>query len=250
MSDTVVLTASAGSFVGLADALREVPVNLRERPLLRFGAPLDWMPVDGALRRINTYEAVAFTSPRAATAIVERLDVLGLRWGAVAKRPKVWAAGPGTAEALRPMVGPVFLATGAGRDRLGAASALLGSMLRAKTKGPVLFPCGEVRRDELPAGLRQHGIAVEEVVCYRAILADEAEARSAVAGATVLVVASPSVVNLLLRALEETQRPELIAVGPTTAAAARNAGWPPVAIASEPDSTALAASITGLLANR
>jgi pimeloyl-ACP methyl ester carboxylesterase len=67
---------------------------------------------------------------------------------------------------------------------------------------------------------------------------------------TVLVVASPSVVDLLARACPRAPRPELLAVGPTTAASARAAGWSPAAVAAEPTLNALSSAILGLLANR
>ena len=123
-------------------------------------------------------------------------------------------------------------------------------MLEAKVPGPVLFPCGEIRRDELPAELRKQGVEVEEVVCYRSVLADEAEARAAAARGTVLVVASPTVVDLLIRACPRPTRPELLAVGPTTAASARAAGWSPAAVATEPSARALASAIRDLLDKR
>jgi uroporphyrinogen-III synthase len=42
----------------------------------------------------------------------------------------------------------------------------------------------------------------------------------------------------------------LLAVGPTTAAAARAAGWPPSAVAARPDVEALVAEVTSFLAGR
>jgi uroporphyrinogen-III synthase len=123
-------------------------------------------------------------------------------------------------------------------------------MIREAVSGPVLFPCGDVRRDELPKELRQNGIEVHEVVCYRSVLADESQARTAAATGTVLVVASPSVADLLARACPRATRPELLAVGPTTAASARAAGWSPAAVANEPTTRALSSAILDLLAHR
>jgi uroporphyrinogen-III synthase len=40
----------------------------------------------------------------------------------------------------------------------------------------------------------------------------------------------------------------MLAVGPTTAAAARACGWPPAAVASRPDVEALLAGVRSLLA--
>ena len=114
----------------------------------------------------------------------------------------------------------------------------------------MLFPCGDLRRDELPSELRKRGIDVDEVICYRSVLADEAQARTAAARSTVLVVASPSVAGLLARACPSAARPELLAVGPTTAASARAAGWSPAAVANEPTVRALSTAILELLAHR
>lgn len=243
MSGAVVITASAGSFPGLAEALRALPAMVEERPLMTFAPPLDWTPVDRAIEELDRFQAIAVTSPRAARAFVERLGGIGIR-------PGVWAAGPGTATALGTALGPVHTAALEATGRLGAAAALARAMLEAGIRGPVLFPCGEIRRDELPARLRAEAVEVREVVCYRSVLAGEAAARNAVEGARVLVVASPSVADLLARVCPAQRRPALLAVGPTTAAAARASGWSPAAVAKRPAVDAIVADVRSLLATR
>jgi uroporphyrinogen-III synthase len=246
MGHTVILTASAGTFPGLVEVLREIAIAVEECPLLNFSPPLDWAPLDVALNRTSRYGAVAFTSPRAARAVVDRMDVLHLSWGS-APTPEVWAVGPSTSAALDGRLGTVRLPARGDSGSMGAAAALGRAMLDAKVKGPVLFPCGETRREELIESLREGGVEVDEVVCYRSVLADESEARAAAARGRVLVVASPTVVDLLVRACPRPTRPELLAVGPTTAASARAAGWSPAAVADEPSARALASAIRGLL---
>ena len=237
----VVLTAAHGSFPGLADTLRALPVEVIEIPLLTFAPPLDWGDVDRALRGLARYEAVTFTSPRAAAAFVERA-------GPSARRlPPVWAGGRGTAAALAGLADGVRAAPEDEVGRLGAAAALAAAMLDAGVRGRVLFPCGEVRRDELPTRLRQEGIEVDEVVCYRSVVAGETTAREAVRSGGILVVASPMVAELLARVSAPTPRPPLLAVGPTTAAAARAAGWTPTAVAARPDVEALVMEVRSLL---
>ena len=89
MPPTVVITASSGSLPGLPEALRQVPVPVEEYPLLTFAPPLDWTPLDRALEEIARFDAIAFTSPRAARAFAERrrerADSTAL--------PPVWAGG-------------------------------------------------------------------------------------------------------------------------------------------------------------
>ncbi|MBA3495510.1 MAG: uroporphyrinogen-III synthase, partial [Gemmatimonadales bacterium] len=197
MAPMVIVTASTGAFPGLVDALRAIPVEVEEHPLMTFAPPLDWTDVDAAIGDLWRYEAVAFTSPRSARAFVGRMAALGHSGSA---RTMTWAAGPGTMQALGEALGPVRGPDERTAGERGAAVALAGAMLATGIRGPVLFPCGERRRDELPTLLTAHGVEVREAVCYRAMLAEEADARLAAERAQVLLVASPTVAALLARA--------------------------------------------------
>ena len=248
MAQTVVVTASAGAFPGLAEALEALGGTIDEIPLLSFAVPLDWGPVDAAVRELGRYEAVVFTSPRSAQVLRERAAGLPPENPVAAgPHPAVWVAGRATERALGNALGPVQLPDERLTDQRGAAAALVAALTAAGLRGPVLFPCGDLRRDELPARLRECGVVVEEVVCYRSVLAGEDEARRAAARADVLVVASPSVAGLLARACPPGERPALVAVGPTTADAARALGWPPASVATSPTAQSLAAAVATLL---
>jgi uroporphyrinogen-III synthase len=248
MRETVVVTASAGSFPGLAAALQEISVTIEERPLLNFVAPSNWTLLHSALDRLEEYRTVVFTSPRAAEPFAAQLKSRRPDWSAQLNPLVVWASGPQTAAALLGVLGPVRLPQA--KEGLGAAKALAKALVEEGVEGPVLFPCGEDHRDELPSGLREHGIVVDEVVCYRSVLAEEAEARMAASRGRVVIVASPRVADLLARACPRGSRPELLAVGPTTAESARMAGWYPAAMATEPTARALAFAVRSLLATR
>jgi uroporphyrinogen-III synthase len=253
--DTVVLTASAGTFPGLAGALAEMSIQLEIRPLLSFEQPADWGQLDRAVKSCHSdigdrrrgYQAVALTSPRAAQAFAERIDACGVTWDDTA--PAVWVVGSTTEEALRGRV-PVRKPNISPELGETAAASLARAMLEAGVRTRVLFPCGDRRRDELPALLHAHGIQVDEVVCYRSVLATRDEARAAVSGGTIVIVASPSVAALLAEACRGSPAPRLVAIGATTAETARAAGWLPVAVAVEPSTAAVASAITGLLATR
>jgi uroporphyrinogen-III synthase len=244
MSRAVVLTAAAGSFPGLVEAIRALPAAVEEHPLMSFAPPLDWRPVDEAIAGLSRFAAIAVTSPRAAGAFAARLALHP------DPMPPVWASGPGTVAALGATVTIVRTPPEQLVGDRGAAAALATAMLEAGLGGPVLFPCGEIRHDELPARLRAEGVTVQEVICYRSVLASEAAARLAVERARVLVVASPSVADLLSRARPSGLRPLLLAVGPTTAAAAHASGWRPDGVAKRPTVEGLTAGVRGLLATR
>jgi uroporphyrinogen-III synthase len=248
MAATVVVTASGGSFPGLAQALKGSGVEVRHHPLIGFAEPRNWEPVDQALLRLSSYAAVALTSPRAAAAVAGRLRRLDDK-SATAARPPVWVSGAATARALGDVLGPI-LVPGQRKADDGAAATLALAMLAAKVAGRVLFLCGETHREELPDLLRGGGIEVDEVVCYRSVLATEAAAHAASTHGTLVIVGSPAVADLLARACPPHARPDLLAVGPTTATAARASGWPPVAVAVEPTAEAVAAAVRNVLATR
>ncbi|HET6580075.1 MAG TPA: uroporphyrinogen-III synthase [Gemmatimonadales bacterium] len=253
MPHAVIVTASAGTFPGLVEALRLLGASVEEVPLLSFAPPLDWASVDAALGEMGRYEAVVFTSPRSARVFSERAAAALAPGNPAAtgnRAATVWAAGAGTAHSVGGAFGPVRLPDQRLAGERGAGWALASAMTAAGIHGPVLFPCGDQRRDELPTRLRERGIVVEEVVCYRSVLASEDEARRAAARAAVLVVASPSVAGLLAHACPAGARPRLVAVGPTTADAARAHGWPPARVAPSPTADALAAEVGALLKDR
>ena len=250
MIPVVVVAASAGTFAGLAEALRSIPAQVESAPLLSFAPPEDWTPVDSALQRWREYDAVVFTSPRSAQAVRGRASATDVAFSPGTGRhlPRIWAAGPGTARELGSGCGPVRQPDQRLAGEQGAAAALAEDMIVTGVRGPVLFPCGDLRRDELPRRLRERGITVDEVICYRSVLAEAEDARRAASRAQALVVASPSVAGLLARSCPAPGRPTLVAVGPSTAEAARAHGWPPDRVAASPTVEAVAAELHALLA--
>ncbi|HTC24920.1 MAG TPA: uroporphyrinogen-III synthase [Gemmatimonadales bacterium] len=239
----VVLATAPGSLAGLADRLRGEGLEVREVALLSFGPPADWAPVDQAIFRLPEFKAVAVTSPRAAGAFTARVAAHRVN---PPRGQEAWASGAATAEQLRDLFDPVRLPSSLVTLDAGAGSLLASAMLSAHVGSPVLFPCGDARRDELPAVLRAGGIVVEEVVCYRSVLAADQDARRALVGADVLLVSSPRVATLAAKVSPRDERPALVAIGPTTAAAARAAGWAPAGVAKRPTVDAVVERIRAL----
>lgn len=243
----MVLTASAGAFAGLRAALDPEQLTVEEHPLISFAPPESWVPLDSALTELASFGSIAFTSPRAAQAVVQRSSEIGVRWPPVGDRPALWAVGAGTRAALGGVAAQVREPEPNVSGDSAAAAILARAMLASGAAAPVLFPCGENRREELPTILRQHGVEIREVVCYRSVLASCSQAGMALSRGRIVVVASPSVMQLLAAASNPGERPRIVAVGPTTAAAARAVGWPPAVVAEEPSTQGVAAAITSLL---
>lgn len=240
----IVLTVAPGSLAGLAEQLRAGGALVREVPLLTFAPPADWEPLDAALQRLPTYAAMAVTSPRAAEAVAARAAAHRI---AAPQALAVWASGEATAALLQERFGPVHVPSGLVTIDAGAGSTLAGALLASRVGSPVLFPCGDTRRDELPSILRAAGIAVHEATCYRSVLADDSSALEASSEADAILVGSPKVAQLVARVTRRGERPALVAIGPTTAAAARAAGWAPDGVAKRPTVEAVAERLRAVL---
>jgi uroporphyrinogen-III synthase len=224
-------TLSEESLPGLIAELARRRIATRPWPLLQFESLA--RALDPVLDDIASFGAIALTSPRAGYALGERLRTRA-RSGSL---PDVWAAGPATAAAVRRFAAPRQSLAGSG------ALALAEAMVAAGVPGPVLYPCGSERRDELPRRLRGAGRVVHEVVCYAARLAPPDEIRAALTRADLVLIGSPRVMKAAALALAVEDRPGLICLGPATAVAARSHGWAPRSTAETPTVMGILAAI-------
>lgn len=198
---------------------------------------LDFEPAgrDALAERIaepERYGGLLVTSPRGAGAL-RGLDLSG--WTG---KP-AFVVGPRTAEGVRALgLAPV----GA---EAGHADALAGHIEADPPVKPLLFLCGDRRRDTLPDRLRAAGVAFAELVVYRTI--GDASALEACLSERPgwLAFFSPSGVEAALE-LDGISWNSLsaAAIGPTTADALRAAGIRPAAVAASPTPDALVAAVT------
>jgi uroporphyrinogen-III synthase len=238
----VALTLSDGALEGFEERLAAGGHEVRRVPLVSFETAATFEALDTALVQSRHYAAVAVTSPRAAVVLAQRIGA----GGHAPLHTPVWAVGERTAAPLRPVCDDVRLVVVPAGAR-GAAESLAAEMLAARVHGAVLFPCGELRRDALPTLLAGAGCRVDEVLCYRTVLPEPEAARAALGRRQLIVVGSPSVAELLARAVPAGERPLLVAVGPTTGAAAETAGWIPDATSERPAVDAIAGACLTLL---
>lgn len=233
----VVLLGAPGTLSGLDAALDRLGLHLVTYPLLAFDEPSDWGPVDAAIRRLGDYGCIAITSPRAATALAQRLRLHPVAPGRI---PPVWTTGDASAAPLRALGFECQVSEG-GNHLLGAARQLAEQMIRARVGGPVLFACGDRHRPELVDGLQRAGLAVDKVICYRTNTAHPGPARQLLPEASAVVITSPSAVEAMRTALGSLPLDiPVVTLGATTHAAAIEAGWPSVWIAESPTPLAVA----------
>lgn len=99
----------------------------------------------------------------------------------------------------------------------------------------VVFFCGDLRRQELPALLRQAGLVVEERIVYRTVLTPQRMERVYDG----IVFFSPSAVESFFSANTVTPSTRYFAIGRTTAAAVRARTGREAIVASKPDKEVL-----------
>jgi uroporphyrinogen III methyltransferase/synthase len=217
--------AQAASFIErLADAGAEVVPC----PTIEIVPPASWEPLDAAIRRLQEFDWLVFTSVNGVRMFFDRLRVLGRDVRAL-HRARLAAVGPQTAEELQergllPDVVPTeFRAE-------GVAQAMEAAAVRGQR---VLLPRAAGAREILPALLRDAGATVEEVHSYETVVArvDVGEVRDLLErGAVDLVTftSSSTVQNFLALvgsdAVDLLRRTKIGCIGPITADTATDAG--------------------------
>jgi uroporphyrinogen-III synthase len=201
-------------------------------PVLRF----EFVGRDALAEQIARPEVFAgliLTSPRAVEALQD-FDLTAWR------DHSSFVVGPRTAaEAAALGLRPIG-------EESGSADDLADGIIARSIERPLLFLCGDRRRDTLPDRLRAAAVTFDELVVYRT-MGDAEELAEAIEQQRPdwLVFFSPSGVETA-EALAGTgwNRIRKAAIGPTTAEALRAAGFAPAAVADAPTPDALAAALT------
>ncbi len=170
----------------------------------------DTSALDAAIESLARDDWVVFTSANGVAAVGTRLRSLyGVRIAAV---------GPATAAAVRVLGSePSFVP-----ERFAAEEIVAG--LGALAGVRVLLPQADIADPQLADELRARGATVAAVVAYRTVeIAPDPSGMLALEAADAVVLASPSAARSLAT-LELGGRPLIACIGPTTAAAAREAG--------------------------
>jgi uroporphyrinogen-III synthase len=216
-------------------ALGAIPVVL---PLVAFADPDDFTALDTAIARIARFDWVMFTSGQAVRAIVARSKNLQLPLARAGNKPLFAAVGPASADAARQAGLPVEYVA------ITHNGLALAEELRERLRGRnVLLPRSDRANPDLPVALARHGAAVTEAVAYRTLQPTDVDAHSLsriVAGeAAAILFFSPSAVQHFaeLVGVDQLHRLEdrlaIIAVGPVTARALRNAGAERILVAAD-----------------
>jgi uroporphyrinogen III methyltransferase / synthase len=240
----IVITRSTAQSEVLARELSArgaIPVVV---PLVSFAAPEDFAPLDAAIAEIQQFDWMVLTSAQAVRAVVKRSEELKRSLIRSRSKLRIASVGPATAEAARQAGFPVEYVA---EKHTGAALAEeLGNRLQG-TK--VFLPRSDRANPDLPPALKRHGAQVTEVIAYRTLrptAVDERNLRQIAEGAAdVVLFFSPSALQHFtelfggeqLRVLQDNLA--IVAVGPVTANALREAGVRRVVLAGNTTAAAV-----------
>src|SRR5579884_766892 len=180
----ILVTRTREQASSFSERLRELGAVPVEFPVIRIAAPLNWEPLDQALRRLCTgqgFDWAIFTSANGVRCCIDRLRLLGLDEQAL-RTSQIAVIGPATAGALEAyglhatLIPEEYVAE-------SVAAALIaylkqqGDDLHGKA---VLIPRAAEARDVLVKTLELAGAAVCEVAAYRTLPVDASDTQGQV----------------------------------------------------------------------
>jgi uroporphyrinogen III methyltransferase / synthase len=231
---SILITRASDQTESLVRALETRGAKPVLQPMIAFHPPSDFAPLDNALRDLRSFDWLLLTSANAVRALLDRAQSLGVDVMHSFAALRVAAVGPVTAEAARRAGLPVSqVATK--HQGLALAEEFAAEFARKR----ILLPRSNLASAELPDALRRLGAQVTEVVAYRTFAAEpEREGQSDFFSGRVeaILFFSPSAVRnflnwdegkggQLLRSIsDQSRKAAVVAVGPVTATALREAG--------------------------
>lgn len=164
----IVVTRASDQSAEFVAKLEALGAEVLHLPLVSFSEPRDVTPLDDAVRRLDQFDWILFTSRNAVKALASRFKILQIppeRLNHLLLAPRVATIGSATDEEA---VCVGFLTEYQARKSSAEdlAVELLGE-LRGKR---VLLPRSDLADSRLPTMLREAGADVVEVVAYRTVV--------------------------------------------------------------------------------
>lgn len=226
----------------LAQALERAGGEAVVFPTIELGPPPTWAPFDAAVGRLSTYAWIVFSSPSAVRFAFGRAPALPTLLGG-GGRPAVAAVGTETAKTLA-TYGVAAVVPDDQRQE-----GLIHALADLKAGASVLFPQAVGGRETLREALERGGVRVDVVpVSTTAAL----PLRGPPPPFDVATFASPSALRAFIGALGAgaLAKSTVAVIGPTTAAAAREAGLAVHVMAPTPSVAALVSALCAYLPPR
>jgi uroporphyrinogen III methyltransferase/synthase len=222
----VVITRPEAQSAGFADLLSEAGAGVISFPVIKIVSPEDFGRLDEAIRHIERYNWIIFTSVNGVASFFDRLFHLGKDARNLAG-VGICAIGPVTSRAVeRHGIRVDLVPESYVSESVVAAFATVG--VEGKR---VLLPRAEVARDLLPESLTRMGARCDVITAYRTVPSglteEEFKTIAQMNKIDIITFTSPSTVNNFIGIVGKNNIPEdaLIAcIGPVTKRAAEKAG--------------------------
>ncbi|OGR85533.1 MAG: hypothetical protein A2901_03310 [Elusimicrobia bacterium RIFCSPLOWO2_01_FULL_54_10] len=231
----IAVTRARGQASGFAGALRRMGARVLICPTILIAAPASYKPLDRAVRKLESYDWLIFTSANAVESFAKRLRRKPVR-------SKTCAIGPGTAASMKKLGIKVTL-----MSKNFVAESILKTMPSVRGKR-ILIPRAKDAREILPRELRRRGAAVDAPETYKTVLdaRGAAQLRKALKSAVDCVTfTSASTVHNFFKAAGRIPHKQITAasIGPITTQALLSHGWKPAIVAKKPTTQHLAQAI-------
>ena len=162
---TIVVTRAGAQAYGLVEQIEKAGGEIIELPTIEIQPPESFVKFDDAIKRIEQYDWLIFTSVNSVAPFLARLRLAGKTAAAVCGL-KIGAIGPETAKRLASAGITASLV-----PQQYQAEGILDAVQPDAMKGKrVLIPRAAEAREVLPETLRSWGAAVDVVIAYRTAL--------------------------------------------------------------------------------
>lgn len=256
----VLVTRAREQIDELASALRSAGAIPIVRPMIELAEIEDAAgraEIGRVLERLETYQALVFTSSNAVRFFVRAHEAVRGRGVGIGPELRLFCIGERTAEEALRSGYPVHLVA-SGRSDAQALLAEIQPLL--STPGQrVLIPRSRIAATEIAEGLRAAGAVVDSVAFYEnrrpEVDVEDLRRRLVEGSLHALTFTSPSTVENFLACLDDAslaaaRRCMIGAIGTTTAKRLARAGLPADVVPAKPDVTELVAALARATAER
>ena len=238
---TILVTRPEEGASRMGGMLADLGARVRVAPTIRITEPEDWAAADAAIRALDAYQWIIFTSANGPKYLAKRFDELGVASEAIPTETSILAVGPATATSVEKYLGRT-------PDKVAEkymAEGVVDLFEEQNMAGErVLLARAKEGRDAIPKTLAEMGALLDDVAVYRTTPLGR-EALREVWGELeagkidMLTFTSSSALDGFIRAAgEETakgwmSRARVASIGPATSATARKWGVAPDVEAAE-----------------
>jgi len=223
----VLITRPENDVAPLSTKLQALGATTLELPTIAIVPPERTEALDRAIRGVEGYDWIIFTSVNGVRFFRERADVLNVHLDNL-KRVKVAAIGPATANALEQLGwSPDYVPEEYLSEKIAVG---LGDVNGKR----VLLPRADIASKKLPSLLVERGALVDEVVAYRTVIPADLTPKRLKSvlkeGVDLITFTSPSTVRNFAQALGSKELAHLLetakiaCIGPVTVETATESG--------------------------